>query len=166
MNSSIILYHLFDVADEIDLNVVEAIWTSRNKIASRLRFEKNAPNSISFQNPPVLVELGTHDMEFAGDQYTAVIKARIFDIGVVSLIFHLEVPENISYEKYQDLTIAVDSLPENVVREYIDAVTDTIRPACTKMRISDFDEDFVVYYFKDKLPDWDLAALIMKDKTP
>lgn len=52
MNSSIILYHLFDVADEIDLNVVEAIWTSRNKIASRLRFEKSAPNSISFQNPP------------------------------------------------------------------------------------------------------------------
>lgn len=166
MNSSIILYHLFDVADEIDLNVVEAIWTSRNKIASRLRFEKSAPNSISFQNPPVLVELGTHDMEFAGDQYTAVIKARIFDIGVVSLIFHLEVPEDISYEKYQNLTIAVDSLPENVVREYIDAITDTIRPACTKMRISDFDEDFVVYYFKDKLPDWDLAALIMKDKTP
>jgi len=105
-------------------------------------------------------------MEFAGDQYTAVIKARIFDIGVVSLIFHLEVPEDISYEKYQNLTIAVDSLPENVVREYIDAITDTIRPACTKMRISDFDEDFVVYYFKDKLPDWDLAALIMKDKTP
>ena len=48
-------------------------------------------------------------MEFAGDQYTAVIKARIFDIGVVSLIFHLEVPEDISYEKYQNLTIAVDS---------------------------------------------------------
>ena len=97
-------------------------------------------------------------MEFAGDQYTAVIKARIFDIGVVSLIFHLEVPEDISYENTKP-DHCVDSLPENVVREYIDAITDTIRPACTKMRISDFDEDFVVYYFKDKLPDWDLAAL-------
>ena len=87
MNSSIILYHLFDVADEIDLNVVEAIWTSRNKIASRLRFEKSAPNSISFQNPPVLVELGTHDMEFAGDQYTAVIKARSLTLASSVLSF-------------------------------------------------------------------------------
>lgn len=46
MNSSIYLYHLFDVADEINLNLVEALWTSRNKIASRLRLEKVSPNPL------------------------------------------------------------------------------------------------------------------------
>ena len=33
MNTSMIVYRLFDVADEIDLDLVQALWTSRNKIA-------------------------------------------------------------------------------------------------------------------------------------
>lgn len=166
MNSSIYLYHLFDVADEIDLTLVEALWTSRNKIASRLRLEKSAPGSITFKDPPVLVELGSHEMNIAGKEYLAVMKARIFDIGVVSLIFHLDLPEEISYEEYLDLAIALEKLPKDFIREYITAVTDTIKPACAKMRISDFDEDFVVYYFRDPLPDWDFTPIMMKDKTP
>ena len=36
MNTSMIVYRLFDVADEINLDLVQALWTSRNKIASRL----------------------------------------------------------------------------------------------------------------------------------
>lgn len=166
MDSSIYLYHLFDVADEIDLNLVEALWTSRNKIASRLRLEKSSPGSITFKDPPVLVELGSHEMNIAGREYLAVIKARIFDIGVVSLIFHLDLPEDITYEQYLDLAIALENLPTDSIREYIDAVTDTIKPACAKMRISDFDEDFVAYYFRDPLPDWDFTPIMMKDKTP
>jgi hypothetical protein len=34
------------------------------------------------------------------------------------------------------------------------------------MRISDFDEDFVVYYFNDALPAWDFAPILDKDKSP
>ena len=40
MNTSMIVYRLFDVADEIDLDLVQALWTSRNKIASRLRLDR------------------------------------------------------------------------------------------------------------------------------
>ena len=29
MNTSMIVYRLFDVADEIDLDLVQALWTSR-----------------------------------------------------------------------------------------------------------------------------------------
>ena len=166
MKSSIYIYHLFDVADEINLDLVEALWTSRNKIASRLRLEKVSPHSISFKDPPVLVELGNHEMTFAGITYLAEIKARIFDLGVVSLIIKLEVPEDITYEQYVDLAISVGKLPEDVILEYIQATSETIKPACTRMRISDFDEDFVVYYFNDPLPAWDFAPILDKDKSP
>jgi len=45
-------------------------------------------------------------------------------------------------------------------------VLETIRPACSNERVSDFDEDFVVYYFKENIPDWDLVPLLLKDRTP
>jgi len=80
------IYRLYDVADEINLDLVEALWSSRNKIASRLRLEKISTDSIAFKNPPVLVELGSHEMTFANVTYLAEIKAKIFDLGVVSLL--------------------------------------------------------------------------------
>ena len=40
MNTSMIVYRLFDVADEINLDLVQDMWTSRNKIASRLRLDR------------------------------------------------------------------------------------------------------------------------------
>ena len=52
------------------------------------------------------------------------------------------------------------------IHHYLDAVLETIRPACSNERVSDFDEDFVVYYFKENIPDWDLVPLLLKDRTP
>ena len=54
MNTSMIVYRLFDVADEIDLDLVQALWTSRNKIASRLRLDRISTKSITFKkrHPP------------------------------------------------------------------------------------------------------------------
>lgn len=46
MNTSMIVYRLFDVADEINLDLVQALWTSRNKIASRLRLEQVSTNPL------------------------------------------------------------------------------------------------------------------------
>ncbi len=166
MNSSMFIYRLFDVADEINLDLVEALWTSRNKIASRLRLERIPTDSISVKNPPVLVELGSHELEFLGETYLTEIKARIYDIGVISIIINFELPEDITQQQYLDLAIEVDSFPEETIREYIDAVLTTIRPACIKERVSEFSEDFVVYYFHSELPDWNFAPILLKDRTP
>ena len=65
MNTSMIVYRLFDVADEINLDLVQALWTSRNKIASRLRLDRISTKSITFKDPPVLVELGSQKWNLA-----------------------------------------------------------------------------------------------------
>ncbi|MEG0971083.1 MAG: hypothetical protein RSE47_08260, partial [Acidaminococcaceae bacterium] len=166
MNSSIIVYRLFDVADEINLDLVQALWASRNKIASRLRLERISTKSITFKDPPVLVELGSHELPLAGKLYLAEIKARIFDLGVISIIIRLDLPEDISYEDYLELAVVSEHMPEDKIHEYLNAVLATIRPACSNERFSDFDEDFVVYYFQDQLPQWDLVPLLLKDKSP
>ena len=57
MNTSMIVYRLFDVADEIDLDLVQALWTSRNKIASRLRLDRISTKSITFKTRRFLLSL-------------------------------------------------------------------------------------------------------------
>ncbi len=166
MNTSMIVYRLFDVADEINLDLVQALWTSRNKIASRLRLDRISTKSITFKDPPVLVELGSHEMTFNGRTYLTEVKARIFDLGVISLILRIYFEDDVTFDEYMDMSIVSENMPEDEIRSYLDAVLETIRPACSKERVSDFDEDFVVYYFKDKMPDWDIVPLLLKDRTP
>ena len=166
MNTSMIVYRLFDVADEINLDLVQALWTSRNKIASRLRLDRISTKSITFKDPPVLVELGSHEMELGGKTYLAEIKARIFDLGVISLILRIPFEDDVTYDEYLDMAIVSENMPEDEIRSYLDAVLETIRPACSNERVSDFDEDFVVYYFQEKRSDWDLVPLLLKDRTP
>lgn len=159
MNTSMIVYRLFDVADEIDLDLVQALWTSRNKIASRLRLDRISTKSITFKDPPVLVELGSHDMKLGNGTYLTEVKARIFDLGVISLILRIHFEDDVTFDEYMDMSIVSENMPEDEIRSYLDAVLETIRPACSNERVSDFDEDFVVYYFQDKVPEnWGYCA--------
>ena len=115
MNTSMIVYRLFDVADEINLDLVQALWTSRNKIASRLRLDRISTKSITFKDPPVLVELGSHEMELGGKTYLAEIKARIFDLGVISLIIRIPFEDDVTYDEYLDMAIVSENMPEDEI---------------------------------------------------
>ena len=167
MNSdSIIIYRLFDIADEIDLGHVQALWAARNKIASRLRLERVSPKAIAFKDPPVSVELGSHEIVLGGKRNLAEISARIYDIGVVSIIVRIELPKEATYDDFLDLAIASENIPEDKVREFAGSVADTIRQALIKPREPEFEEDLVVYYLGEWKKDWDIVQLLLKDRLP
>ena len=167
MRTNVIAYRLFDVADEINLDQVQALWHSRNKISSRLRLDRISTTSITFHDPPVLVELGFHEMTIGGVEYLVEVKARIQDLGVICILFNIPPEEDITYQEYLNLVLAVEDLPDEEFRRFLDATMETIGPACTNPNISGFDEDFVVYYFQDPIPaDWDIVPFLLKDPNP
>ena len=166
MEGSIIVYRLFDIADEIDLDQVQALWASRNKIASRLRLERVSPKAIAFQDPPVSVELGSHEIPLGGEDRLAEVRARIYDIGVISIIMRFDLPDTTTEAEFLDLVIATETMQEEKIHEFVNSVLDTISRALTNQREIDFEEDFVVYYFKKFEQEWDTAAMLLKDKAP
>lgn len=166
MDGSIIVYRLFDIADEIDLDQVQALWAARNKIASRLRLERVSPKAIAFKDPPVSVELGSHELTLGESTLLAEVRARIYHIGVISIIMRFDLPETTTEEEFLDLVIATETMPEEKIHEFVNSVSDTISRALTNQREIEFEEDFVVYYLKKLEHDWDIAALLLKDKAP
>ena len=167
MRTNIIVYRLFDVADEINLDQVQALWLSRNKISSRLRLDRISTKSITFHDPPVLVELGSHEMQIGDNTYLVEVKARIQDLGVICIIFNVALDEDITYDTYLKLVLNTEEIPDESFRHFLDATLETIRPACTNENISGYDEDFVVYYFQDEIPkDWDIVPFLLKDPAP
>lgn len=165
MQSTIIIYRLFDVAEEINLELAQTLWLNRNQFASRLRFSRIHTKSMTFKDPPVIVELGSHEIKLGEITYLTNATAKIYDYGVISLNIAIQLPEDITYDEYLNLAIASDSVPEAIIQEFVEAILSTINAACYKPTLSKFVEDFVVFYFEDELPDWNLAQLLMKDKT-
>ncbi len=165
MSCTIVLYRLYDVADNIDLNKAQALWTASNQISSRLRLSRVSPKAIAFKAPPLTVELGTQEIPVAGRNFAVDTKAHLYDFGVISLMLRLDLPRDIPYEEYLDLAIATDHLPEDRIQQFAERVLDTVQAALLNRRPPEFDEDFTVYYFRE-WKDWDIVPLLLRDRNP
>ncbi|MBU7006486.1 hypothetical protein [Phosphitispora fastidiosa] len=102
--NSVWVYRIFDITDEIDLRGVERI-LSPEKPTSRMRLSRVRPKSIHIGNPPVTVELGSSDIHLNGDSYEVIVSARIYDLGVVSLVLKIGLPEDISYQELRGFSV-------------------------------------------------------------
>ncbi len=165
MSCSLVLYRLYDVADNIDLNKAQELWSASNQVSSRLRLARVSPKAIAFKAPPLTVELGMQEIPVAGRNYAVETKARLYDFGVISLTLRLDLPRDIAYEDYLDLAISTDHLPEDRIQQFAERVLDTIHASLLHRRPPEFDEDFTVYYFRE-WQNWDVVPLLLKDRNP
>ena len=59
-------------------------------------------------------------------------------MGVISLIIRIPFEDDVTYDEYLDMAIVSENMPEDEIHHYLDAVLETIRPACSNERVSDF----------------------------
>src|SRR5207244_652399 len=85
-----ILYRLHDVAYEIQLERVNQLLAVKGP--DRARPTRGEAQAIRIPNPPITVPLATETVEIQGRAVSALISARIFDFGVVSLRARIEMP--------------------------------------------------------------------------
>ena len=96
---AILLYRVFDVAEEIDLAKVETLLTSSPGIQERLRLKRVPGQAIVIRNAPVHVHLGETPILIGSREYVADTHAKVWDYGVVSIVFQLPVAEGTNWEQ-------------------------------------------------------------------
>ncbi len=166
MDNSIWMYRIFDIADEINLRKVEET-LSPAKPTSRLRLSRVRPKSIHIDNPPVTVDLGIRELYLNGSAYEGSATARIFDLGVVSIVLKIGLPENIQYEHLRDLSVYLyqtDDL-EPVFQSYLEIVKKSLDIREPALR-ENFVEDFTIYFFRKWNPAWNPAPILLAEKEP
>ena len=87
----IIVYRVFDVAEEIDLARVERI-LSQAQVESRVRLDQRTRPAVFVRNAPIRARLGEVEFALAGLNYKGEALATIHDYGVISISFHLPIP--------------------------------------------------------------------------
>lgn len=166
MNNSVWVYRIYDIADEIDLRRVERT-LSPDKPTTRLKLSRVRPKSIHIDNPPVSVDLGNMTLNLNQQSYQLTAHARVFDLGVVSVVLKIQLPADIKYEDVLDLSVFLyhtDDL-EAVFEAYLKILTNNLgitMPDGAEI----FTEDFVIYFFRRWDHSWNPTPILLAEKEP
>lgn len=164
MRGSVLLYRLYDIAQEIDLLKAEQV-LSVEKPVSRLKLSRVRPKAIEFKNPPLTVELEGRMIQVGDREFPAAPSARVYDFGVLGIVIRLSLPDDFDYEDLRKLSIPVSEPDcfEHVFSFYRDSVLKALVPALAGEGLTGFAEDFVVFFFEDWPRDWDPVPLLLAE---
>lgn len=166
MSNSIWIYRIYDINEEINLKSVEQILAPA-KPTRRLRLSRVQPKSIHIDNPPVTVDLDYIDITLAGTRYSAFVSARIFDLGVVSIILKIQLPDGTSYEELQKASIYLNTTDqlEAVFLNFLETLKKSLKIEVSPSR-EHYIEDFIIYFFKTWDSSWDPVPILLGEKEP
>lgn len=161
------LYRLYDIADEINLEAVEEI-LSVERITSRLRLSRIPPKSIHIKNPPVGLELGDDTITVGDSRYKVSFYARVYDLGVISIIMRFNLRAGVLYDDVYKLAMDLEKQDdyETVFIRQLDKLKQTLLPALVGKGPGNFMEDFTVFFFTNWQNDWDPLPLLLGEEGP
>jgi hypothetical protein len=103
----IIVYRIFDIADEIDLGAVEELVKSTHG-SSRLSIERSTGHALMVRNAPITLTLSAASVRLGSGSVRVEQFARLWDYGVISMQFHLPIPAGTSWDALVRLAAMVE----------------------------------------------------------
>jgi len=167
MPNSILLYRFYDVAEEINLELVEHN-LARHRPTSRLRLSRVRPHVIHIPNPPVTVELGEEQIRFGAENFTVNFTAKVYDLGVISLLMQIPLSADADYETIKDLAVYLNECREcdEIFQNKLTLVQGELVGTITRPVTRGFEEDYTIFFFEDWRPDWDPVPLLLAETQP
>ncbi|OYZ23459.1 MAG: hypothetical protein B7Y39_04710 [Bdellovibrio sp. 28-41-41] len=147
---AILVYRLFDIAEEINIPQVEAILQD-NRGPDRFRVPKYIDRAIQLKKPPVSFGLGEEVFTAQNRTFKADVIMKLRDFGTLSIIYQINIPTGTSWKELIDIAQAleegseIDSLAKQQSRE----ITKTISSAIKKPSAWDGFEDYIVYFVEE-----------------
>lgn len=145
VRGEMVLYRLFDVGYEIDLEQAFHLFASSSP--ERLRPARGEAQAIRITNPPVTVRLGRTSLAVAGRPLELELSARLFDFGVVSLRARVLGPSPCPWGEFTDWCAAINAAPDwaGHFERWRAALAERVRPAVNRPAVASVAEDYTVF---------------------
>jgi hypothetical protein len=109
-SGQILLYRLFDVAQQVDLAAVERELRSARAAGegvARLRLQRQR-DGVVFTNPPVSAILSDRHIALGDHDWPVRVMAKVYDFGAMTIVWALSIPTGTSFEGLSDLSIELE----------------------------------------------------------
>jgi len=175
---SILIYRIFDIAEEINLPRVEELLSSpvHSAARSRLKFTLTPRQTIIMRNAPVTLGLGESELNLQNQSVKAEVFAKLWDYGVLSIMFQVPIPVGTKWEQLVDISAQLeqDTLIDEAARNRAQELITIIEPGLRDSHSWPEFEDYVIFFFEqingikdsnELLEKVDVASLIVAENT-
>ncbi|MBO8158185.1 hypothetical protein [Thermosyntropha sp.] len=165
--SAIYFYRIYETGTEINLDKLEQEISADHSI-SRRRFSRVKPSSIQLDTPPLLINLGTFTFSLEKQEIPLIARARIYDIGAVSICLFFEDRNHSDKIPLEDIALYFSGQQglDQVFSLYVDMLINTLASYLEKITINlDFYEDYIIYCINNKEEISDPMIILMGEKT-
>lgn len=145
----ILVYRVYDIGAEIDLDVVEALFEDK-KFKERFKLERKN-KSLIISRSPVSIHLGPVEFNLNDRRVVADLVAKVWHFGTLSLCFQIPIDEDTSWMRlvenaaWMEKDSAIDHLAHQKAKEF---QNDIIR-AISNPTVWTMNEDYVIYYIQE-----------------
>ena len=106
VSGQLLIYAIYDVADEADLVKVERVVRARPSVdgerITRLQLERQR-TSVTFANPPVTVRLGDRSLHLGEVDHAVTSYAKVYDFGALTVVWTVPIPPQTSLGRLAEL---------------------------------------------------------------
>lgn len=151
----ILVYRVFDLAQEIDLSRVESLM-KQDQGHTRVTLVRRGRSAILIRNAPVRLNLGKTSLKVFDKTIVADTFATVWDYGVISIVFQIPVASGTSWAELIPLGVALngegpgaeelDPLAQAKSREVVVLLGDAVTPSSFECKIF---EDHLIYFFEE-----------------
>ena len=172
---SILVYRVFDVAEEVNLSKVEEL-LKRESSSGRLTFTRTPRQLVIMRNAPVTLSLGISEMSLHGQPVKVEAFAKVWDYGVVSIQFQIPIVTGTNWTELIQISAELeqDTLVDEAARYRAQELVNLINPALRDPHSWHEFEDYVIFFFEEfdgiqkcteLLEQVDAAGLIVAENT-
>jgi hypothetical protein len=150
---SILIYRVFDIAEEVNLARVEDLLKSPlpGAIRSRLKFTLTPRQTIIMRNAPITLGLGETEILFQNEPVKAEVSAKIWDYGVISILFQIPIPLGTTWEKLIEISARLeqDTIIDESAKYRAQDLSSLIQPALRDPHLWHEFEDYNIFFFEE-----------------
>lgn len=147
---SILIYRIFDVAEEINMPQVQAILRD-NRGPDQFKVPKYIDRAIEMKNPPVTFGLGEETIHIKGREIKAEVLVKIRDFGVLSLIYQIPIAPGTTWDQLVEIASWLEEGSEidQIATQQASEICSTISTTLTKPHSWSGFEDYIIYFFEE-----------------
>ncbi|HXH29498.1 MAG TPA: hypothetical protein VNJ01_01675 [Bacteriovoracaceae bacterium] len=146
----ILVYRVFDIGSEIDLEKVEALFEDK-KLKERFKLDRKHNMSLIISRSPVSVQLGSFEIGLQDARVAAELVAKVWHFGTVSLCFQIPIVEGTSWFELVKIAswIENDNEIEVLARSKAKEFQNDIKHAIPVLNEWIMNEDYVTYLVQE-----------------
>lgn len=172
----ILVYRVYDIGTEIDLEKVENLFDDKT-LKERFRLDRKHNMSLIISSSPVSIQLGNVELNLNGERTEAELIAKVWHFGTVSLCFQLPIKEGTSWGELVKLAswLEKDGEIDYIARVKAREFQNDIKNAIPEPNEWVSNEDYVTYFIQEfsgldvplnqLIEKVDISALILAENT-